>query len=697
MATLQKIRNQGPLLLIVIGLALFAFIATDAWRALEPHQMDQNVGEINGKEISAQEYQTMVEEYTKVQELIYGQNINDEALTQARDYVWNTYVRYKLIEKEALAAGIKVTDAEIKSLIKEGVHPILSTTPFVNPQTRQFDKNIMDSFIQYGNPDEVSLIMNYTEKKLKEELLISKFYNLLMKSAISNPVEAEYAFNARNNQSDILLAVLPYSSVADSTISISSSDIKDLYNEKKEQYRNFAETRDIKYIDVQIVPSEADRTAVANDVTEFSNELASVTEGLASFIRSTGSKVPYVDMHFTKGAFPSDIAVRLDSVAVGEVYGPFYSQNDDSYNAFKVISKQVAPDSIQFRQIQVIAETPAATKALADSISTAIKGGADFVEIAQKYGQTGESVKIASNNYESFQMDSNTQKLLNALNSLAPKQTANIEIAQGVVICQVVDKKNMVNKYKVAVVKCPVEFSKETYSKTYNDLSQFVAANQTLESLEKNAEENGYRVLSMNAFTTRANSVANIKDTREAQRWIFEAEEGEISPLYDCGQNRDHLLVVAVSDINEEGYLPAEKVASALRAEVLRNKKAELLSEKLKGANSFEAIKGIENVLTDTVKHISFSAPTYVSLTYSSEPALGGKVANAELNKLNAPIKGNGGVYVLQVYGTEKTNDTFDSETEQANKANMNMRFLSNFLLDLEMKGEVKDTRFRFF
>lgn len=696
MATLQKIRNKGPLLVIVIGLALFAFIASDAWKVFQPHQTKQDVGKINGKVISAQTYQSMVDEYTKVQEKLYGRNANDDELTQAKDFIWESYVQYTLIENEAKKLGLTVTDAEIKALIKEGTHPILNQTPFVNPQTRRFEKEAMDNFVKYGNPEDVTLIMGYTESQLKRALLINKFQNLLMKSVLSNPVEAEFAFNERTSQADLLLAALPYSSVADSTVAVSSSEIRDLYKKKKEQFKNPVETRDIKYIDVQITPSEADRAALFSEVTDYSNELAQTNAEFSSFVRSTGSSVPFIDLPVTKAALPTDVANRLDSVSVGEVYGPYYNQADDSYNAFKILSKQLAPDSVQFRQIQVMADTPDATKTLADSIYNAIKGGADFAEVAKTYNQTGETQWVASRGYETAQMDANYLKIFNALNSLEPKATANIEFGQGNLIVQVVDRKAMTNKYKVAVVKRPAEFSKETYTKAYNDFSQFVAANGTLDKLVANAEENGYRLLERNEFMSNEHTVCGIHGTRDALRWIFDAKKNEVSPLYDCGNN-DHLLVVAVSGINEEGYRPVEKAADMLRMEILRDKKAEIIAGKLKEAKSFDEVKAIANVVTDTVKHVTFSAPTYVALTHSSEPVLGGKAAGAAPNQLSEPVKGNGGVYVFEVYNQEKTNDTFDAKTEEANLANRNMRLMSRFISDLYLKAGVKDMRYLFF
>ena len=218
MATLQKIRSKGPLLVIVIGLALFAFIAGDAWKIFQPHQNNQDAGVVDGKKISALDFQNMVEEYTKVQEFLYGRQVSDEALTRMRDMVWQSYVSYQLIEKEASKIGLTVTDEEIQNMIKEGTNPLLNQTPFVNPQTGMFDKAIMEMFASQGNPEQVSLIMSFTEKNLKQALLMNKYQELIMKSQISNPVSAQNSFDGRINESEVLLAALPYSSIADSTI-----------------------------------------------------------------------------------------------------------------------------------------------------------------------------------------------------------------------------------------------------------------------------------------------------------------------------------------------------------------------------------------------------------------------------------------------------------------------------------------------
>ena len=712
MATLQKIRSKGPLLVIVIGLALFAFIAGDAWKVLQPHQGKQDVGEVNGEVLSAQDYQKMVDELSEVIKLTNGLNsLTEDQLNNVKDQVWQSYVNNKLIAEQAEKLGLKVTDAEIQSIIDQGTHPLLMQTPFRNPQTGMFDKDMLKKFlVDYANLNasqmpaqyveyyqKMGAFWQFVEKTLAQSTLAEKYQNLVTKSLISNPVAAEDAFNSRTEQSDLLLAGVPYSSINDSTVQVSDSEIKDRYNEKKEQFKQLVETRDIRYIDVKVVPSDADRKAVEKEVTEYSNQLASTTADFGTFVRSTGSSVNYSDVPVSKSVFPADIASRLDSTNVNEVYGPYYNQTDDSFNAFKLLAKVSSPDSIQFRQIQVYADTEEKTKTLADSIYNALKGGADFAAVAKIYGQTGEATWVNAQSWEGSELDADNSKFINTLLNQPVNELANLNMGQANLILQVMNKKSMQTKYKVAVVKREVEFSKETYNAAYNKFSQFVAQNTTIDSMVKNAEESGYTLMPRTDLSSAEHYVGGVRSTREALKWIFAAKPGEVSPLYECGEN-DHLMVVALDKIHEAGYRDINSVAEMLRAEIRRDKKAEKIMEEMKKYNSIAQVKGMKDAVSDSVKHVTFSAPAYISVTRSSEPVIGAVAAKTAANKVSAPIKGNGGVYMIQVYAKEKGSEKFDAKQEETTLTNMAVRIAGNQLInDLYQKAKVADQRYLFF
>lgn len=712
MAALQSIRSKGPLLVATIGLGLFAFIAGDAWKVIAPHQT-QNVGEVNGESITAQEYQDLVEEYSDAVKFSQGLNALTEDQTDAvKDQVWNTYVNNKLLEKEAKKLGLVVSDEEMQDIINTGTYSLLANTPFRNQQTGLFDKDMLNMFlVQYSqmNAQTDAATANYyqqvynywkfVEKNIRQNRLAEKYQALISKSLLSNPVEAQAAFDGRVNETDLLMAAIPYSSVSDDEITVTDAELKAAYDKKKEQYRQYEETRNLRYIDVQVVASDEDRAALQQEMMEYTEQLGADMDDYASFIRTTDSEFPYVDLYYTANSLPSDVVARLDSVAMNEAYGPYYNAADNSLNSFKKLAVSTEPDSIQFRQIQVTANTQQRTAELADSIFNAIKGGASFTEIATKYGQTGEATWISSANYEGAQIDGDNQQYIQAIVSLPKNQLTKLVLNQANIILEVTDRKAMTPKYKVAVVKRPIEFSKETYTKAYNDFSQFVATNNTLEKMVENAEEAGYRLYTANDMHSYQHNIGGIRGTREALKWAFGAKGGEASGLYECGDS-DHLMMVAVSGIVREGYRPQALVNDELRQELVREKKAEKIIADIKaaGATSVDQVKNMANAVADSVKHVTFAAPAYITALRSTEPIVSAFAAASQQGQVSAPLKGESGVIVLQPYATSKVNDTFEAATEEQRTVNTNINVVSSqFVNDLYMKGKVTDNRYLYF
>ena len=713
MAALGKIRSKGVLLICIISLGLFAFIAEEAFRSCESSSNDarQQVGEVLGEKINVTEFQKLVDEYTEVIKMQQGQdNLNEDQLNQVKDMVWNTYVQTKLIENETKKLGLTVTDAELQNVLTEGTNPMLMQTPFVNQQTGRFDVNALKKFLaEYkaqgqANPqlakqyDTIYKYWTFIEKTLRQQLLAQKYQGLFAHCFLSNKVEAQMAFNDQNQESQIQLAALSYSSIDDNKVQISDADLKAKYDEVKGRFKQYVESRDIKYVDVQVKASAADRAALQKEFAGYSQALASATDA-SDVVRKSTSLVNYLGVPVSKDAYPYDIAQRLDSMAVGSTSKVFENNSDNTLNVIKLVSKQLLPDSVQYRQIQVAGATAEESAKRADSIYNALKAGADFEVIAKKYGQTGEKTWLTTRQYQSApSLDHNTKDYIMSLNTMSVNELKNVALSQGNLIVQVVDRKGMINKYVAAVVKKNVTFSKDTYSAAYNKFSSFVSANLTADAIVKNAAKAGFNVQERKDVTTAEHNLAGIRSTRDAMRWLFDAKKGDVSPLYECGDN-DHLLVVVLDNINNVGYrsLDDAQVKEYVKGEVLKDKKAEMLMAKLNGVKSVAAAKA-KGANVSTVNQVTFAAPVFVPATGASEPALSGAVAATAKGKFcKLPVKGNAGVYVFEVTNKTQRPGKFDAATEMQKLRQKEMQMASNFLNVLYIKAKVVDNRYLFF
>lgn len=715
MAALGKIRSKGGILVGAIGIALFAFLAGDAARSCDgiKGEARQQIGEILGKKISVQDYQKLIDEYqSAIKFTMQRDNLTDQELNQVKDQVWQQLVSNRVIEADAEKVGLTVTENEVQNVLNEGTNPMLAQTPFVNQQTGRFDVNALKQFFDSYNKakaakspqlEQMQAVYDYwlfVEKNLRTQLLGQKYQALLASCVLSNKAEAMMAFKDNNEESQIQLASLAYSTVKDADVKVTDEDLKAKYEELKPAFRQNIETRDIKFVDFQIKASAADRSQVVKEMNEFQKQLATAEDPTA-VVSKSGSEIPYLGLPVSSKAYQQypDIASKIDSLSVGTT-GVIENAQDNTLNIIRVLSKAQLADSIQFRQINIAAATIDEARAKADSIQKALVGGADFDALAKRYGQTGEKVWFTGQQYEMApSMNQDNRTFVNALLNGEVNATQNLALAQGNIILQVLDKKAYTTKTTAAIIKKLVDFSKATRSDAYNKFSEFVAKNTTATDLEKNASKSGYQVQSLNDLSTAEHYIAGIRGTRDALKWLFEAKQGQVSPLYECGDN-DHLLVIALTGIHPQGYRSWDdaQVKEILKREVIKDKKAEKLMAKLKGVNSIAAAQA-KGAKVSSVNQITFAAPAFVQATGSVEPALSGAVAGTPAGKFSkAPVKGNAGVYVFQVLKKAMREGSKYNETltmQQA--AQMNMQLVGNFMQDLILKAKVVDNRYLFF
>ncbi len=710
MAALGKIRKRGVALVIIIGLGLFAFIAEEAFRSCEAtkNQQRQQIGEVLGNKINVQEYQALVDEYQNVLKMTRGaDNLSEDQLNSLKDEVWSSYVNEQIIANEAQKIGLTVTDEELQNIMKEGTNPMLMSSPFVNQQTGRFDVTMLTKFLadykkNANNPQvaesyqSIYKYWQFMEKQLRSQLLAQKYQALVSNCLLSNPVSAKMSFEGQNQESDIQLASIAYNSINDNDVKVEESDLKAKYEEQKEMFKQTVETRDIKYVSFQVLASDADRKALMATMKEASNKLQSGANP-AEVVRKAQSQFPYSGFAVTKRAFPSDIAAKIDSMSVGQTTEPFETKSDNTYNVVKLLSKVQMPDSIEYRQIQAVGTSIEDVYKSADSIVTALKGGADFEEMAKKYGQEGQKQWLTSAMYENGTLDEESKNYLEALTTMAVNDVKNLKFAQGSIVIQVTGRKAMVDKYNVAVVKHTIDFSKATYSEAYNKFSQFVSENKTIADIEKNAGKFGYNVQERKDMFNSEHNVAGVRSTREAMKWVFDAKEGEVSPLYECGSN-DNLMVVALTKIHPVGYRTLDAVMDMVKQEVIRDKKFEQIKQKLAGVADIAAAKA-KDARIDSVNQITFGAPVFVQATGSSEPALAGAVAAVKQGDFSKTlVKGNGGAFLFKVLKkSEREGAKFDAKAAERQLQQRAQQAASRFIQELYQKANVVDNRYLFF
>lgn len=719
MTALGKIRSKGILLIIIIGLGLFAFIAEEAFRSCNgiKGQNSQQIGEVLGEKIYVQDFQKLLEEYQDAMKLtMRTDNLSEDQLNQLKDQVWQQLVSERVMKEDCKKLGLTVTEDELQNVLNDGTNQLLTQTPFVNQQTGRFDVSILKQFIDAYRKaeasnnsqqlDQMRPAYNYwlfVEKNLRTQLLAQKYQSLLANCVLSNKVEAKMAFNEENEEAQIQLASIAYNTIKDADIKVTDEELKAKYEELKPAFRQQQETRDVKMVDVQVKASATDRGQLQKDMAGYQKQLAEAADP-TQVVSKSGSMIQYIGLPVSGKAFQQypDIASKIDSMAVGTT-GVVENTKDNTYNIIRILSRTELPDSVEFRQIQVGGKTLEAARASADSIQKALAAGGDFQAIAKRYGQDSTTTWFTGAMYEQAStMSQDNRTYIEALLNGAVGSTQNIELTQGNVVIQVLNRKAMKSKAVAAVIKKEIRFSDNTYSKAYNRFSQFVTQSQaSLADLQKHATKFGYTVQDLNDFATSSHTVGNVGGSgiRDAIKWIFEAKEGQVSQLFEAGKENDHLLVLCMTKIHPQGYRPWDdaQVKEILKREVIRDKKAEMIMAKLKGVNSIAAAQA-KGAKVSTVNQITFAAPAFIQATGAAEPALSGAVAATAQGKFcSAPVKGNAGVYVFQVVKKQMRPAKYNEEQQIQMCRQRAMQYMGNFMQDLVFGAGVVDSRYLFF
>lgn len=723
MATLEKIRNHAALLVIVVGLALLGFIIQDFLNSGSTYfrQSQNQVVTVDGTAVDYQDYQQRIEEMSEVYKMQYGlQSLTEDQSAQLRQSVYNSLVHEIVMEDVYDKIGIDVTSDELFDMIQgDNVPQMVQQNPlFIDPQTQTFSKARALSVLktleniesvpeeQRAGVMEMRNFWLFWERNMKMQRMQEKYTNLLAKAIVANPIDAKDAYEGTTESSDIVYAMQSYTTIPDSTVNVSESDIRKIYNQRKEQYKQ-QEARIIDYIAVDVRPSQDDYAQVNKEIEEAKAQMAA-TDSVENIVAKY-SQSPYLDFFMSEKDFrDADLSNFVKTAEVGAVEGPIFK--DDSYRVYKLIDKKTAPDSVKISDIYLASQGSVNQELtnLADSLMTLLKNGADFGELAQKYSSysSGEEAGDLGWLTEAFIYQNNLgPEFMREAFSAPLKQPVLIKTQRGYHLMKVMERTANVTKYKVGYVYMPVAPSNKTYSKIFSDLNGFVAKNNTADKITEAVKDSGYELVPNVTVTTEERHLGAIQDARQVVRWAFEnKKKGEISDIKECKSNsangdgyKTTYVVAILRDVISEGYQSMQSVTPMIRQELMSRKKGERIVKELKEKNptSMDAYAQAMGSRVDTVKYITMNTQRISGI--GIEPVLNAGVTYAVQNQLTGPVIGNNGVYVFKVYNRTKEAGAYDEKAQMRSlQAGMAPRVSYFAIQKLVEDADVSDNRIRF-
>ena len=663
MAVIGKIRKQSTFLLIAIGGAMVLFVLGDllTGNSVFLTGPDTEVGEINGTKISYAEYEQRLQQALAMQFPTTAPT--EQQREQVREQVWADFVRDYAMQPEFNALGIGVSDNEMFDVIKNDPSNPMLRQYFTNPQTGQVYEQFRnqmgmldaDAVINYfkqvltldpsSDANAAGARMSYIlfKKSLRESLEDEKYNTMLQKGLYVPAIQVEMLEQEKAKQVSFSYALKYYSSLPDSTFEPSESEMKAYYNAHKNDPRFDQEepSRSLDYVvfNVGATPEDVAQTeAELNEVKDaFIN---SVDDTL--FVNETGD-TPFNFRWVKAGDLPASVDSLVMTGEKNAVFGPVKTGN--KFALYKIKESKVAPDSAKARHIliQVNGADTSAARGTIDSLKAAIQGGADFAELAQTYSADPGS---ASNGGDlGWFTEGQMVKPFNDAAFEGKAGDMKIVLTQfGYHLIEVQEQTAPVQKVYVAIVDNVVEPSEATYQAVYGKASTFRTENKDGgEAYENAADEFGL----MQAPGVRAadRTLMGLENSRQIVRWAFEAELGEVSTVFDLG---DQYVVARLVEVREKGLLPFEQVKDIVRTEVLKEKKAEQIMKDLAGVSSLEeAASAMGGMAIQQVPALTFDAFSIPGI--GSEPELIGKIFTVEAGKMSVPLAGDNGVYVVQV------------------------------------------------
>lgn len=708
MATLQKIRDKfGVIVAGLIGLSLLAFILGDLLGRGSGLTLGMNkryeVANIAGESINIRDYERRINDLTEIYKLSGNNNIDEETSKNIRNQVWEDVVRETILSPEFKKLGLDVSSEEMFDLVQgDNPHPFVRQL-FSDPATGILNRSALIGFLQNMDNDPTGQQKTYwlfMEKQIYNERRITKYLNLIRQGLYVTDFEAEQAYLADNRKADIRFVMQRFDQIPDSSVTVTRADLEKYYKKHKEDYHQDA-SRSIEYVTFDVKPSAEDERDAAEWIHKIKDEFAAA-EDMKQFI-NLNSDVPYVDKHYGYGELPDTLNQILFDAPVGTVVGPW--REDDTWKLAKLGGVVFIPDSVHARHILIAPKqnrSKEQAKAMADSIKGMIDKGIDFGLLAMQNSDDQGSAQLGGD-LGWFREGVMVQPFNDACFNGKKGDITIVESQFGYHIIEILDQSPRVKKLQVGILERRVEPSSATYQDVYSKASRFAGLNNTYDKFIHTVETEGPDKHVASSIGINDENIPGLDNARQFIRAIYETKKGEIvldqtnQAVFEIG---DRFVIAYVTDVKEEGIAPLDDVLADVQLNVLKEKKGDLLKQKL--AEDFSAAGSLDNLATNLGVRVQEASDvtfnTFAVPAAGIEPAINAAAFVLGENTVSDPIIGLNGVYIVEVTSVTEPGEIQDAGAER-NRLLAAFRTRTNYEAyeALRKAADIKDERYKFY
>ncbi len=704
MAILNSIRQRGIFLILIIAMALFAFILSDI---LTPGsggpKGQENIATINGTHIPRQSFMQEVE----MTQRNYGANATTD---QVVNLVWQQELRRVILNEQMEKAGISAEKAQLANALKAS---LANNPTFLNAEGQVDDGKIQEyiASIRSSSPQMYEQWINF-EENTAQSVMQNTYFNLVKGGMMATVAEGEQEYHFQNDKINFSYVLVPYSTIDDSEITVSDSEIDKYVSAHKNEFQTEAKA-DIQYVLFSENPSEDDlesekesMTALIQDRVEY-NSQTKTNDTLPGFKKTSDfenfvneySDVPFLDQWMFKEDLDPTVADTLINMQEGDVYGPYKS--DNTFRLTKILETKRMPDSADSKHIlirymgtmrapETITRTKDEAKKLADSLLSVVKrDNSKFADLALEFSDDGSK-------------DNGGDLGISAPGRMVPPfdefifgnpagTIGLVETDFGYHIVEVVDQSSPKKAIKTATIVRNIEPSENTINEVFSEASKFEVA-VSKGDFATTAQEHGLEIRPVNRIGVMDANLPGIENNRTIVNWAFNSDTkvGDTKRF----SVSDGYVVAQLTRKNKEGLMPASEASATVKPILIKEKKAKRIRESITG-NSLEEIAKNQNVSIQTATDLSMANPRIGSVT---EPKVVGMAFGTKVGETTSPIDGNEGVYILKVtaFNPAPKMESYVNQTNQLNSRSVPAAQGKVFDA-LKKKAKIEDHRANFY